>query len=195
MRDLRHLRSPLFLSFFLLFGHAMNLQQFITTKDSSGAPSRKTEKQAAFVGSIWRILWIGAAFASHCYVTALQMRTPKDAALELGHNWWSSQRVGPARQTWPDPQVRAEEIRKWGLPFLYNTFHKTHVLQVVIYILFVVNHRCSRVVKRKSGCCFMGRGRRRPDQNNGVVKLFHVEANWHALEGLAARLKQNLKWI
>ena len=40
-------------------------------------------------------------------------------------------------------------------------FYKTHFLQVVKYILFVVNHRCSCVVKTKSGCCFMGRRRRR----------------------------------
>ena len=38
-----------------------------------------------------------------------------------------------------------------GLPFLLNTFHKTHFLQVVNYILFAVNHRCSRVVKSKEG--------------------------------------------
>ena len=36
-------------------------------------------------------------------------------------------------------------------------------MKVVNYVLFVVNHSCSRVVKSKSGCCFMGKGRCRPD--------------------------------
>ena len=40
-----------FLSFFF-FGHAMNLEQFIAAKDSSGTSSRKREKQAVFEGCI-----------------------------------------------------------------------------------------------------------------------------------------------
>ena len=36
MRDLRHLRSPLFLSFFLFFGRTINLEQFIAKKDHGG---------------------------------------------------------------------------------------------------------------------------------------------------------------
>ena len=39
IRDLHHLRSPLFIYLFLLFGHAMNLGICETTKCSSGAHS------------------------------------------------------------------------------------------------------------------------------------------------------------
>ena len=34
----------------------MNLGQFIAMKDGAGASSRKREKQAALVGSIWKSL-------------------------------------------------------------------------------------------------------------------------------------------
>ena len=43
--------------------------------------------------------------------------------------------------------------------FLKNTFHLTHFLQVVNYILFVVNHCFSPVVKKsESGCLLHGEG-------------------------------------
>ena len=37
-------------------------------------------------------------------------------------------------------------------------FYKTHFLQVADYILFIVNHHCSCVVKSKSGCLLHGEG-------------------------------------
>ena len=86
MKDLRHLRSPLFIYFSLLFGHEINRGQFIAAKDSSGVSSRNRQKKAAFVGSIWRTLWIGTGFARHSDGIALQMRTPKDAAPGCGNS-------------------------------------------------------------------------------------------------------------
>ena len=83
MQELCHLRSPSFLSFFLLFGPAKNLGQFIDAMDHGGASSRKREKEAAFVGCIWRSLWIWTSFVWHCDVIGLQTRPSKDADSEL----------------------------------------------------------------------------------------------------------------
>ena len=40
------------------------------------------------MGSIWRSLRIGTAFARRCDVIGIQMRPPKDAAPELGYSHW-----------------------------------------------------------------------------------------------------------
>ena len=74
-----------FLSFFLLFGCAVNLGMCETTKDRSGASTKKREKEA-FVGCIWTSLRIGTAFAQHCDIIGLQMRPLKDADPELRHS-------------------------------------------------------------------------------------------------------------
>ena len=63
-------------------------------KDDSGASSKNREKKAAFVGCIWRSLWIVTAFARCCDVIGLRMRPLKDADPELRHSKCVGQQYG-----------------------------------------------------------------------------------------------------
>ena len=64
-----------------------------------------------------------------------------------------------------------------GLPFL-------HFLQVVNYILFVV----------KSGCCFMGRGRRRPDAAEYINKCIRKTMQARGGSGSAQVRADSSRW-
>ena len=116
MRDLHHLRLPFFLSFFLLFGRAMNLGQFVAAKDSSGVSSGNRQKKEAFVGSIWSTLWIGTdtqillapsfiAYLKRCSRGLVSTSTAGYVALRLCSVWYYSK--GDTNQR------DLEEIQSW----------------------------------------------------------------------------------
>ena len=85
--NLRHSRSPFsFCLSLFFFRSAKNLGICESAKDGRDASYKNREKKATFVGCIWRSLQIGSAFMWRCDVIGIQMRPPKHADPEMGHN-------------------------------------------------------------------------------------------------------------
>ena len=83
--DLRHTMLPfsLFLSF---FSGVQRILGYVRPRRIIEVHPLKRGKEGAFVGCIWRSLYIGTAFARHSDVIGFQMWPLKDADPELRHS-------------------------------------------------------------------------------------------------------------
>ena len=147
MRDLCHLRSPLFIYLFLLFGRAMNLGRFVAVKDRSGVSSGNRQKKEAFAGSIWSTLWIWTGFTRLSDVIALQIRTLKDTAPEFGHSLCLPLFVSSSIMSSPlqscVPRVPAFCSLLWFVPYLVFVLLSFCLLLVGFWGFLVVFFFCS----------------------------------------------------
>ena len=82
--DALHHTMSLFPLFLSSFSGAQKILGYVRPR--SHTSSKKREKNAVYVGCIWRSLRIGTALVQCSDVIGLQMRHPKDEDPELKHN-------------------------------------------------------------------------------------------------------------